>query len=207
MEPFQLAFAFSLGLASVMTPCVLPIIPGYLAYLFGKEKYELVKGSLAIFAGISAGGLALGSVMALLGGVAETRWFYLAAAAVLIIIIVMTRANMIRPIAFSGALGKKKGIATGFLFGVLIIFVASPCILPLLAIVAIFSLTVEGTLSRIALLLAYTSGLGIPFVAIGAFSSLSAKLRKVVSTKAAANVELIIMLITLAWLVASFFLS
>lgn len=206
MEPFQLAFAFSLGLASVLTPCVLPIIPGYLAYLFGKDKFELVKGSLTIFAGISSGGLALGAIMALLGGVAETRWFYLAAAVVLFVIIAMTRANVIRPMAFSGVLGNKKGAATGFLFGLLIIFVASPCILPLLTIVAIYSLTVEGALSRIALLISYSAGLGVPFIAIGAFSSLSAKLRRLALTKAVARAELAIMLITLAWLIVSFFL-
>ncbi len=207
MEPFQLAFAFLLGLASVLTPCVLPIIPGYLAYLFGSERFEMVRGGVTIFAGILSGGLALGSVMALLGGVANTRWFYLAAAVLLLMIMTLTRANIIRQVGFTGILGKRRGAATGFLFGALIIFVASPCILPLLSIVAIFSLTLEGALSRIALLISYSAGLGIPFIVIGAFSSLSGSLRRLVATKAAARIEMLIMLLTLAWLIAAFAFS
>lgn len=207
MDPFQLAFAFSLGLASVMTPCVLPIIPGYLAYLFGSERFEMFKGGFAIFAGILTGGLALGAVMGMMGGVASTRWFYLAAAALLVAIMVMKRANLIRQAGFAGILGRKRGAATGFLFGALIIFVASPCILPLLSIVAIVSLTLEDMLSRIAMLIAYSAGLGIPFIAIGAFSNLSVRLKRLTATGTAEKVETLIMVITLAWLMATFALS
>ncbi|HRR54787.1 MAG TPA: cytochrome c biogenesis protein CcdA, partial [Candidatus Methanomethylicus sp.] len=85
-----------------------------------------------------------------------------------------------------------------------IIFIASPCILPLLSIVAIISLTVEGMLSRVALLAAYSAGLGIPFILIGAFSSLSGRLRRLVATEAAGRVELLIMALTLAWLIVAF---
>jgi cytochrome c-type biogenesis protein len=207
MEVFQLVFAFSLGLASVLTPCVFPIIPGYLAYLFGRERFEMVKGGVAIFAGILSGGLALGVVMGLLGEVTSTRWFYLAAAVMLLAIMVLKRANRIRQAGFASILGNRKGAATAFLFGALIIFIASPCILPLLSIVAIIALTVEGVLSRVALLIAYSAGLGIPFILIGAFSNMSGRLRRLVATEAAGRIELLIMALTLAWLISAFALS
>src|SRR5512136_2891513 len=80
MDPFQPLFAFSLGVLSITTPCVLPIIPGYLAYLCGNQRYDLLKGSLAIFLGVSLGAVAVGGALSLLGGVTGSRWFYLVAA-------------------------------------------------------------------------------------------------------------------------------
>ncbi|MGQ9759154.1 MAG: hypothetical protein ACUVQ5_01070 [Candidatus Methanomethylicaceae archaeon] len=64
---FPFIFAFFMGLLSAFSPCVLPIIPSYIAYLFGKDKTGIVKGSLSIYSGILTAGGSVGALLTLVG--------------------------------------------------------------------------------------------------------------------------------------------
>ena len=204
MDAFQPVFAFFLGLTSFVTACVLPVIPGYLVYLFGNSRIGKVGGAFSIFTGIAIGGMLIGALLSALSPVGSTRCFYLAAAVLLMVLTIETVwPNFIRPITFSWLHGKK-GVLAGFVFGLLIIFVASPCILPLLTVTAIFALTVDGILLKVGLLLAYAAGLGLPFIIIAAFSGSSRKLNEFAKTGVMRRVELIVLVFTVAWLLWGF---
>lgn len=201
MDLFQLAFAFSIGFGSAVTPCVLPLVPGYLAFVFGSEKFDLVKGSLVVYSGIMAGGTVMATLIGLAGEFVGGKWF-LGASAVIISFIIIDSifTRMLRPMPTRILIGRKGSIA-GFLFGMLITFIASPCILPLLAALSIYALTVDELASRFALLIAYAAGLGLPFVIMGAFAGAGKRLIKI--SRWSRIVQIIVLLATLAWILWS----
>ena len=50
----ELVIAFGAGLISFLSPCVLPLIPGYISYISGSSLNELIeKKNIYIFAGMS----------------------------------------------------------------------------------------------------------------------------------------------------------
>ncbi|MEM4657676.1 MAG: hypothetical protein QXX77_04560, partial [Candidatus Methanosuratincola sp.] len=83
MDLFQIAFAFSIGFGSAVTPCVLPLVPGYLAFVFGSERFDLVKGSLVVYSGIMVGGTFMATLIGLAGEFVDGRWFLCASAAII----------------------------------------------------------------------------------------------------------------------------
>lgn len=201
MDPFQIAFAFSLGFASAATPCVLPIVPGYLAFVFGSERFDLVKGSLVVYSGVMVGGMATAAIIGLAGETLGGRWF-LGASAVIISLIIIDSVFMHRirtmPVGF---LMGRKGTVTGFLFGMLIMLIAAPCILPLLAAISIYALTAEELATRFAILIAYAAGLGLPFFIMGAFAGVGKRLMRISRWSKVA--QILVLFATLAWILWS----
>ena len=70
----KLAFAFGAGFVSFLTPCVLPIIPGYISYITGKNLNEIEKDKRTVLIktmlfslGFSLVFIALGSTASLIG--------------------------------------------------------------------------------------------------------------------------------------------
>ncbi|MEJ5293213.1 MAG: cytochrome c biogenesis protein CcdA [Candidatus Methanosuratincola sp.] len=201
MDLFQIAFAFSLGFASAATPCVLPLVPGYLAFVFGSERFDIVKGSLVVYSGIMVGGTAIAALVGFAGEALGGRWFLVAAAVIISLLIIdSVFTHRLRPVS-AGFLAGRRGVMAGFLFGMLIMFIASPCILPLLAALSVYALTVDELASRLALLVAYAAGLGIPFVIMGAFARAGRRLMR--ASRWTKAVQIIVLFATLAWIVWS----
>ncbi|TDA39124.1 MAG: hypothetical protein DSO08_03020 [Candidatus Methanomethylicota archaeon] len=49
MDLFLFVFAFMMGLMSLLSPCVLPVIPSYVAFLFGREKTGIIMGACHVY--------------------------------------------------------------------------------------------------------------------------------------------------------------
>lgn len=177
-----LPLAFIAGLVSFVSPCVLPLVPGYVAFMTGvagtnangrnKKKSRALIGTLAFIFGLA---LVFVSYGALFGGIGK----------VFIeqqrnIQIVMGSLVIILGIGFLGfipALQREfrvhknpTGTITGaFLLGVLFAVGWTPCIGPALAAVQTMALS-EASAARGALLsFTYVLGIGIPFIVIGVF--------------------------------------
>jgi cytochrome c-type biogenesis protein len=205
MDLLQPIFAFSLGILSIMTPCVLPVIPGYLAYICGNQRHDLLKGSLAIFLGVALGAAAIGGVLSLIGGVAGSRWFYLVAALIVAFLLADTLFfKKIKPVVFGKELLSRKGLLAGFFYGLLIIFVASPCILPLLAITAVVSLTFSEGLLRVVVMVSNALGLSLPFILLAAFSSKMSWFLRFSKSRVSHWIVVALLAGTLLWLAWSF---
>lgn len=188
MENVTLATAFIAGIISFISPCVLPIVPGYLSFISGVSLQEL-KGevdlddkqrrrlrrqvtlnSLLFVLGFSVVFIAMGASATYIG-----RWFaenrvILARVAGIIIIIFGLHTMGITPIKWLNyekrfhANRKPMGLVGSFAIGLAFAFGWSPCIGPILAGVLAMAATQETVGQGVALLSVYSLGLGLPFL-------------------------------------------
>jgi cytochrome c-type biogenesis protein len=170
------------GLISFLSPCVLPLVPGYLSFAAGysKSKGRVFLGSLLFVLGFSVLFISYG---ALFGGIGsriatndETITRILGVITILLGLIFMGRFPMMR--TFSPKVATNGGLIgaplLGFLFGV----GWTPCIGPALATVQTLAFQ-ESSAARGAILsFGYCIGLGAPFIASGLYLDKSARLRR-----------------------------
>jgi cytochrome c-type biogenesis protein len=159
------------GLASVLSPCVLPVVPVIVA---GAEKEDRLR-PLLIVLGLSLTFMAMGAVSSLFGAmlVGRTRTIELFGAAVILImgVLVLFDLNIFKRMhRLSSIRVKGEGRLGGIILGMALGLVWVPCIGPMLSSI----LTMVGTggqLGRgIVLLGCYSLGLAIPMLAL-AYSS------------------------------------
>ena len=180
----KLAFAFGAGFISFLTPCVLPIIPGYISYITGKslneiehdKKIVLIKtilfsiGFSLVFIILGAAASAVGNILLFLSN--ELR---IAAG----IVIVLFSLQMLGILKFNFLNQDKrietKGYKDNYVFPILVgsafAFGWTPCIGPVLGSILALSAT-EASISKGILLLSfYSLGLAIPFILSGYYMS------------------------------------
>jgi len=180
--------AFIAGIVSFLAPCVLPIVPGFLAFLAGTTVQEGTSRRWDIFAAsvLFVGGFSL--VFSLLGVLLNTVLTSVAygvqlwlsrAGGLLIIFFGLYLTGLIRvgwlekEYRFS-VTGKRSKYATSFLFGVAFAAGWTPCVGAALG--AILGLAASRPGLAFTLLLVYSLGLGLPFILTGLFASRAALL-------------------------------
>ena len=177
--------AFGAGFISFLTPCVLPIIPGYISYITGKKLDEIDKDKKAvliktiIFAlGFSFVFISLGMAASFLGNVLIFFGKELRIAAG--IIIILFSLNFIGILNFN-FLNQDKKIDTGnykdnfifpFVVGAAFAFGWTPCIGPVLGSILALSATETTIISGVILLSFYSLGLAIPFILSGYYMTI-----------------------------------
>ena len=176
----KLIIAFGAGFISFLSPCVLPIIPGYISYITGKSLDEIEQNRRVVLLktvtfslGFSFIFITLGIAASFIGNVLIFFGNELRIAAGIIIIIFSL--NLLGFLNFS-FLNQDKRFETGsykdnyifpFLVGAAFAFGWTPCIGPVLGSILALSAT-EATVSKGVLLLSmYSLGLAIPFILSG----------------------------------------
>tara|TARA_B100001093_G_C26813951_1_gene1008815 strand:+ start:1467 stop:2180 length:714 start_codon:yes stop_codon:yes gene_type:complete len=178
----KLAFAFGAGFISFLTPCVLPIIPGYISYITGKNLKEIERDKRVVLAktilfslGFSLVFIALGITVSTVGNI--LLFFSNELRIVAGIIIILFSLQMLGLLNFQ-ILNKEKRIETKdykdnyafpFLVGAAFAFGWTPCIGPVLGSILALSATEASVSKGILLLSFYSLGLAIPFIASGYF--------------------------------------
>ena len=171
--------AFTAGLISFLSPCVLPLIPGYISYISGSSLNELLeKKSINIFPiilfsiGFSIVFISFGATATFLGSVILSNSNELRIIAGLIIIIFSLQIMGIINIKFLNyekrinpekSTDNFSSILVGMAFG----FGWTPCIGPILGSILALASTEESINKGIMLLFFYSLGLAIPFVLSG----------------------------------------
>ncbi|MBN1643917.1 MAG: sulfite exporter TauE/SafE family protein [Dehalococcoidales bacterium] len=176
--------AFGYGLASVLSPCILPLLPVYIASLVGPEIFDadakksrlsiflhslsFVIGFTVVFTLWGAGSGFLGSILV------EHLPVIRKVAGILLIIfgLVMLAATKIPWLNYEKRLNLSLPIANGYLRSLLVgmIFPIAwiPCTSPVLAGILLLAGTSQTAWQGAGLLAIYSLGLGLPFLILGA---------------------------------------
>ena len=175
----ELLIAFGAGLISFLSPCVLPLIPGYVSFISGQSLQELLGSKqikflpLILFCiGFSTVFIILGASASFLGQKLLQNSEILRIAAGIIIIIFSLQLVGLINISYLNLekrfeAKKSQNILFPYVIGLAFGFGWTPCIGPILgSILALAS--IEETLSRAILLLSfYSLGLALPFILSG----------------------------------------
>ena len=196
MDDPTILIAFSAGLASFIAPCILPMIPAFLAYISGTTLTEISNGQKAdskinkinIIANTIFFVLGFSIIFSTLGVLINSilseninqltnslNWI----AGIIIVIfgifmIASTKINSLNKEKKFQIKNFKSSYPMSFVFGLAFAIAWTPCVGPILGTI----LTLAATTPSISftLLLAYSIGLGIPFILIGIFFSKSARI-------------------------------
>jgi len=184
MESGNISFigAFFAGLLSFLSPCVLPLIPSYITYITGlsfadlqeehpahKVRQQTVIHSLLFIAGFTIVFVLLGASATFIGGFLQEHMALIRKIGGVLIIIFGIHVTGLVPI--HALLGEKRvsihrkpaGYLGSLLVGLAFAAGWTPCIGPILASILMVAATEDTVYHGIALLLAYSMGLAIPF--------------------------------------------
>jgi cytochrome c-type biogenesis protein len=186
MISVDLLGAFLGGVFSFFSPCILPLLPGYLSFLGVQEgRKSLIKSIILFGLGFSAVFTALGAVSSGVGQflIYNKPVFYIIAGIVIIILgLHVLGALEIGILYREKRLPMPKKIKKpyhAFLAGLAFAFGWTPCIGPALAAILTIASQKETLADGVILLSFYSLGLFIPFLAAGIFSApLLSKLEK-----------------------------
>ncbi|HET8984020.1 MAG TPA: cytochrome c biogenesis CcdA family protein [Pedococcus sp.] len=192
--PVAFAVALLAGLVSFASPCVLPLVPGFLGYVTGlgdvalaqRARSRMVLGALLFVAGFSAVFIATTAFLASIGAaLVEHRTLLMRLGGVLVILmaLVFIGAGSQRELRlhFKPAAGLAGAPVLGAIFGI----GWAPCTGPTLGAVMLLATTTgdqQAVTRGVILAAAYCLGLGVPFLLIAAgfqrFGRISAALRR-----------------------------
>jgi cytochrome c-type biogenesis protein len=170
--------SFSFGLLATLSPCILPMYPGFLAYLGGqasasggRPKYFL---GLFVLAGVLTAMLALGAVMATLAfsiGHVLAVLIPLAIATILTlgVLLILNRNPFYRLPQIQVPLLRRPSL-NAYVYGLLYGPIAMPCSGPMVVAIFVYSFTFGEALTQLWAFLWFGLGFGAPLLAISLFS-------------------------------------
>jgi len=173
--------AFVAGLVSFLSPCVLPLVPGYVSLITGAGVEELktqesrllrktMLNSVSFILGFSVVFIALGAISTEVGQLLARYKSTLAQVAGVVIILFglhLTGILRINALYSDKRLHHVKGGSTpggAFLIGFAFAFGWTPCVGPILAVILGFAAEQDSVFKGIALLTVYSLGLAVPFL-------------------------------------------
>ncbi len=214
-ESLGVAVSFSAGLFSFLSPCVLPLFPSYLSFITGMSVADLTADlggaarrrvlfhALAFILGFSAVFVALGASFSAAGQLLlDYREWIRRIGGLLIIVFGLYIVGLLR-IGFLGRTQqlqlqqKPVGYLGSFLVGITFAIGWTPCVGPILGAILSLASTSDNVRRGIELLVAYSAGLGVPFLlsalALGPFLRLFRRYRALIPVvERAAGVLLVI---------------
>ena len=176
---FELFIAFGAGLISFLSPCVLPLIPGYISYVSGSSFNELIEKKntnlipiILFTVGFSIVFIIFGAASTFLGQLLLQNSFELRIAAGVIIIIFSFHIIGVINLKFLNyekriQTNNNKNIYSPIVIGAAFGFGWTPCIGPILGSILAIAATEESINKGILLLLFYSLGLALPFILSG----------------------------------------
>lgn len=177
----SLLAAFSAGLLSFVSPCVLPLVPSYVSYITGlsieqltdvservKFKKAIVLNSLLFIAGFSSVFIAFGASASLLGQLLISYQDYIRRVGGIVIILFglyllgILNLNFLKMEHRYQFRNRPAGYLGSFLIGIAFAAGWTPCVGPVLGSILLYASTTDSLLNGVVLLTSYSLGLGIP---------------------------------------------
>jgi cytochrome c-type biogenesis protein len=178
------AVAIFAGVVSFASPCVLPLVPGYLSYAAGmtevRSRGRAALGSILFVLGFSVLFISYGAIFGSLGSKISSNSnlisVILGSLTIAMGIIFLFNQKFYR--SFKPAWKVRAGLVGAPMLGLLFGVGWTPCIGPTLAAVQTLSFQESSALRGAILSFAYCVGLGSPFILVGIFFDKSKRLRK-----------------------------
>jgi len=190
----ELLIAFGAGFISFLSPCVLPLIPGYIAYISGSTLEDLLEKQntnllpIVLFTiGFSIVFILFGATATFLGKFLLSNSFPLRIIAGVVIIIFSLHILGVFKISFLNYekriyADRNKNILSSIVIGMAFAFGWTPCIGPILGSILVLASIEESINKGILLLFFYSLGLAVPFILSGyifqKFITISKNLKK-----------------------------
>lgn len=180
MSSITFLMAFAAGILSFLSPCILPLVPVYLANIAGASvltpdvsaRRHVLLHTISFIAGFSVVFIALGASFGLLGAVVPQQVLEKVAGVLLIVfgifLVAATRVpwlNYEKRLDFGRARGA--GYLRSLLIGVIFSLGWIPCVGPILGGILTLAANSQTAWQGVYLLLGYCLGLGLPFIAVG----------------------------------------
>jgi len=170
--------SLGLGLLASASPCILPLYPGYLAYLSGANSSETLKGrhflGFFVLAGVLSMMLALGLLIALLSiSIGQVLSIVIPLADLLILslgIMLLIDKNPFKALPQIRVPGMRNPYFNAFIYGLLYGPIALPCSGPLVVGIFALSFTAAEALSKLNIFLWFGIGFGLPLLALSLIS-------------------------------------
>lgn len=205
MENISLVVAFAGGVLSFVSPCVLPLVPGYLSFISGVTVEELrgrtgvpqlpaparnqvLLAALLFVLGFSVVFVALGATASALGQFVNERLSVLEKIAGVVLVLFGLHTMGLLRIRWLYAEkrlqteGRPATLLGAFVVGLAFAFGWTPCIGPILATILTLAATTDTVGRGIVLLIVYSLGLGVPFLltalAVNRFFAAYARVRR-----------------------------
>ena len=203
MEEISYFYVLLAGLLSFLSPCVLPIVPGYLCFIAGTSldkaldnqetlRSNTLKYSISFVFGFSSIFVLMGASATYLSSLLYEYFDYLRIIGGTIIIIFGIHFTQIIQFSFLNSDTRiqinnyKPGLVGSFIVGLSFAFGWTPCIGPILGSVLSVAASSETISEGTFLLILYSAGLGIPFIlaayGIGTFLKFLSRIRKHIRT-------------------------
>jgi cytochrome c-type biogenesis protein len=181
--------AFVAGLLSFASPCVLPLVPPYLAYMGGISIDQLREPSGAMararillvafsfVAGFSTVFVALGATASWIGQAVSAHLGFLGYIGGALIVLMglhflhAIRIPLLDRTARLGVVGKPAGLAGAYVIGLAFGFGWSPCVGPVLAAILLMAGAEQSAGEGARLLFVYSLGIGLPFMIAAGFAA------------------------------------
>lgn len=179
MGEMSLPIAFAAGVLSFLSPCVLPMVPVYLANLAGASslsvqasRWHIFLHAISFVVGFSMVFISLGASAGLIGTVVPAGLLHRIAGTLLLVFgLYLLAAAKLPWLNYEMRLGRSFGSSTGYLRSILVGAVFSlawtPCVGPILAGILSLASSSQTAWQGVYLLSAYSLGLGLPFIAVG----------------------------------------
>jgi cytochrome c-type biogenesis protein len=197
----QIAVAFVAGLVSFLSPCVLPLVPGYISIVSGSSLDQLkaqdkdvslsrtvLLSSVVFIIGFSITFILLGASATWFGQVLVSRRYLFDKIAGLILIVFgvhvlgIVKINALYQDKRFHNVQKPRGVLGAFVMGLAFAFGWTPCLGPILAGILTIASTKQTVTEGMLLLGVYSAGLGIPFLltslALNQFLSFYSRFKK-----------------------------
>ena len=177
-------FAFIAGIISFLSPCVLPLVPGYLSFAagFSVSRGKVLLGSLLFVLGFSAVFVSFGAIFGGLGNALSSNEEIISR--ILGVVTIFLGFIFYGRFPFSPTIRPRMRTTGGLLgaplLGVLFGIGWTPCIGPALAAVQTLAFQESSAVRGALLSFGYCLGLGLPFILSGLSLDKSAKLRSLI---------------------------
>ncbi len=181
ISQISLVAAFSAGLLSFVSPCVLPLVPSYISYITGlsieqltdanarsKFKAAIIVNALLFIAGFSAVFVAFGASASFVGQILITYQEHIRRLGGILIVVFGLYLLGVLNISFLQMehrfqfRSRPVGYVGSFLIGIAFAAGWTPCVGPVLGTILLYASTTDSLMNGVLLLASYSLGLGLP---------------------------------------------